>query len=102
VAPDDETHHGEPKTLVTNSVSSEWRRLLRIKKLPAASFHSLRHTHASNLIASGLDVLTISRRLGHANPTITLGVYGHLFAGSDDRAAKVMDLAFSGAQTENL
>jgi integrase len=35
-------------------------------------------TTPQNLIAAGIDILTISRRLGHANPSITLGVYGHL------------------------
>src|SRR5262249_2303026 len=39
--------------------------------------HGLRHTHVSQLIAAGLDVLTISRRIGHASPAITLNVYGH-------------------------
>ena len=38
---------------------------LKIKGVP---LHSLRHTHASQLIASGMDVLTISCRLGHASP----------------------------------
>ena len=33
-----------------------------------ATLHSLRHTHASTLIVSGLDVLTISRRWGMARP----------------------------------
>jgi len=60
-----------------------------------ATFHSLRHTHASTLIASGLDVLTISRRLGHGSPAITLGVYGHLFK-PDDRAASIMESVFAG------
>jgi site-specific recombinase XerD len=31
-----------------------------------ATLHSLRHTHASHLIANGLDILTISRRLGRS------------------------------------
>jgi integrase len=56
----------------------------------SATLHSLRHTHASTLIASGLDVLTISRRLGHGSPAITLAVYGHLFK-TDDRAAAIME-----------
>jgi site-specific recombinase XerD len=34
---------------------------------PGATFHSLCHTHPSHLIASGLDVITISRRLGHGS-----------------------------------
>jgi integrase len=55
-----------------------------------ATFHSLRHTHASTLIAAGIDVLTISRRLGHGSPAITLGVYGHLVK-TDDRAAEAME-----------
>ena len=55
----------------------------------------LRHTHASTLIASCLDVLTISRRLGHGSPAITLKVYGHLFK-TDDRAAQIMEAALVG------
>jgi integrase len=59
------------------------------------TLHGLRHTHVSQLIASGLDVLTISRRIGHANPTITLTVYGHLFSNTDARAAEIMEASFS-------
>lgn len=43
-------------------------------------FHDLRHTFASHLIVDlGLDVAQVSRILGHASITITLGVYTHLF-----------------------
>ena len=59
------------------------------------TLHALRHTHVSSLIAAGVDILTISRRLGHASPTITLGVYGHLFSNTDDRAAQVMEAMFA-------
>jgi integrase len=64
------------------------------------TLHSLRHTHASQLIAAGLDVLTISRRLGHGSPAITLSVYGHLFSNTDDRAAQIMETAFADMRTE--
>ena len=60
--------------------------------LPRVSFHSLRHSHASALIASSLDVVLISRRLGHANPTVTLNKYGRLFK-PNDRAAAVQETA---------
>jgi len=89
---------GEP--LDPNGVTREWTRRVATLKLPRVSLHSLRHTHASQLIASGLDVLTISRRLEHGSPTITLAVYGHLFANTDDRAAQVMEGAFGAALTE--
>ena len=63
--------------------------------LDKVTFHALRHTHASSLIAAGVDVLTISRRLGHGSPAITLGVYGHMFANTDDRAAQAIDALFA-------
>jgi hypothetical protein len=48
---------------------------------PGERFHShdLRHTFASILIREGADVVFVARQLGHANPSITLKVYSHLF-----------------------
>jgi len=43
------------------------------------TLHSLRHTFTSLLISKGLDVVFVSRQLGHVSPTTTLGVYAHLF-----------------------
>jgi integrase len=56
----------------------------------------LRHSHASQLIAAGVDVVTISRRLGHASPTVTLGRYARMFERSDRRAADAMDSLLGG------
>src|SRR5215211_903857 len=81
-----------------NALTKEWSLAMRKAGLKV-TFHSLRHTHASTLIASGLDVLTISRRLGHGSPAITLSVYGHLFK-ADDRAADIMEAVFSGGGSE--
>ena len=47
--------------------------------LSGVTFHALRHTFASLLIDQGHDVVFVSRQLGHANPSITLKVYAHLF-----------------------
>jgi integrase len=69
-------------------------------KIEGVTLHSLRHTHASQLIASGMDVLTISRRLGHGSAAITLRVYGHLIEGKDAQAAEVMNRLFNGLRTE--
>ncbi len=55
------------------------------------TFHALRHSHASALIEAGLDVVTISRRLGHENPSITLAIYSHMFKNKDGEAAAAMD-----------
>ncbi|HEX9323363.1 MAG TPA: site-specific integrase [Xanthobacteraceae bacterium] len=63
--------------------------------LPHISLHSLRHTHASELIRAGVDIITVSRRLGHASAAITLGVYGHLMT-SQDGAADVVEAMLKG------
>ncbi len=54
--------------------------------IPEISFHGLRHTHASQLIDAGVDIVTISKRLGPAGPDVTLRVYAHLFRRDDDTA----------------
>jgi integrase len=74
-----------------NQLSWLWRSACKSLKLPRVSFHALRHTHASALIAGGLDVVAVSRRLGHANPTVTLNIYGHLFKKDDSAAAAVIE-----------
>lgn len=45
---------------------------------PAISFHELRHTYASQLAQAGVDLLTISKLLGHADTRITARHYAHL------------------------
>ena len=67
--------------------------------LPHITLHSLRHTHASQLITSGMDILTVSRRLGHGSPAITLNVYGHLLR-PEDRAADIMQAMLTNAGIE--
>lgn len=59
--------------------------------LPKIRFHDLRHTCASLLLNHGIPVLVVSKMLGHATPSITLDVYGHLFHESQYEAARVMD-----------
>jgi integrase len=45
--------------------------------LPRFDVHDLRHTHATHLLVDGWPVPTVSRRLGHANPGITMRIYAH-------------------------
>ena len=82
-----------------NALTNDWlRATLAVGR--RINLHSLRHHHASSLISAGIDVLTISRRLGHANPSITLTVYGHLYPDTDDRAAQVVEAMFARVWTE--
>jgi len=74
-----------------DKLSRDWGNVARDRKLPRVMFHSLRHAHASALIAAGLDVVAVSRRLGHSSPAITLTVYAHLFENKDDAAAAAIE-----------
>ncbi|WP_341942344.1 tyrosine-type recombinase/integrase [Microbacterium sp. LWH10-1.2] len=46
--------------------------------LPAVTFHSLRHLHASILLASGRGLQAVQRRLGHSSITVSTDLYGHM------------------------
>ena len=81
----------EGELLSPDNLSRDWRRIGTARKLPRVSFHALRHTNASVLISKGVDILTISRRLGHSKPSVTLDVYGHLIEGTDTAAAQALD-----------
>jgi integrase len=86
----------EGELLWPDDLTRIWARVSLAKQLPKVTFHGLRHTHASMFIAAGVDVLTISRRLGHSKPSTTLDVYGHLFKGADAAAANAIDAIFRG------
>jgi integrase len=77
-----------------DTLSRDWWRLG-----VGVEFHALRHTHASALIAARLDIVTVSKRLGHSSPTVTLGIYAHLFNRTDVAAAQAIEAAMgSGAK----
>ena len=85
----------EGNLIPPNNLSRDWRRFVMARKLPRVSFHGLRHTHVSALIAARVDILTISRRIGHANAATTLRVYGHLFEQNDSAAVDAIQAALS-------
>jgi integrase len=79
-----------------DKLSRDWLRIVTSRKLPRVMFHALRHSHVSALIGSGQDILTISRRIGHASPAVTLAVYAHRFGNHDRDAAVAIDAALTG------
>ena len=54
--------------------------------LPELTFHGLRHSAASLMLAGGADISTVSKLLGHASIAITADVYAHLVAAVGQRA----------------
>jgi len=69
----------EQRTMTASLMRNSWVRARDKVDMPTVRFHDLRHAAASMMIAAGLNVLQVSKQLGHANPTETLNTYGHLF-----------------------
>lgn len=65
--------------------------LMKKTGLAGVSLHSLRHTHASELISNGVPITTVAKRLGHANANITLSIYAHALEADELAAAKIWD-----------
>jgi integrase len=90
--------------LMPNSISSTVSRLCRRMGLPkGASLHVLRHSHASLLLADGVDLATVSARLGHSSVRTTADIYSHAIRGKDHAAAQCWDdiMQRSRSETEN-
>lgn len=68
-----------------NSAGHLWRDAATRADVAGFTLHSCRHFFASSLIASGCDVVTVQKALGHSTPTITLNTYSHLWPNAHER-----------------
>lgn len=76
------------KPIHPDTVSGWFSKFIKRNNLPAISIHSLRHTNATLLIASGTDIRTVANRLGHSSPTTTSNIYAHAIRSADEAAAE--------------
>jgi integrase len=86
IFPDHDFGHQSPRNF-----STSWLRTVKRLGLPPIRWHSWRHVHASQLLAAGIDIVQVSRRLGHANAGITLSVYSHVVRQDDRAVADAID-----------
>lgn len=68
-----------------NTVGHRWPTTIAAAGIAGLRLHDLRHFYASGLIASGCDVVTVQRALGHASATTTLSTYSHWWPTAEDR-----------------
>lgn len=61
----------------TRTFDYRYRQFLRKSNIEVLNFQSLRHTFATECVAAGVDVKTLSEILGHANVSTTLNIYVH-------------------------
>jgi integrase len=77
-----------------NALSKEWIKAAASISVKS-TFHALRHTHVSYLIEAGVNVVQVSKRVGHSNVSTTLNIYAHLFDAREDRSAEAINAAVS-------
>ena len=85
-----------------NSAGHQWRQVRKRAGLDGYTLHDLRHFYASGLIASGCDVVTVQRALGHSSATITLAVYSHLWPTAEDRTRAAADDLMAAALSADV
>jgi len=69
-----------------SSLTTYLNRLEKVHGLPHMNPHKFRHTQASILIEQGVDIVTVSKRLGHAKPSTTADYYAHMLNKADEKA----------------
>ena len=74
----------------TSSASRYTHRMLDKLKIDATNFHfhSFRHSHVALLLANGVDIYAISKRLGHSNIRTTMEIYSYLMDEKKDEEDK--------------
>lgn len=93
-----EGHAGQPVVFCTRTgrflhpsvLCRCWVTLLDQAGVPARTFHQIRHTHASQLLASGVSLVEVARRLGDCPETV-LKTYAHHMPGDSGAAGKAQD-----------
>lgn len=82
-----------------DSITHWLKKFTKKNGLAHVSPHMLRHTQASLLVNQKVDIVTISKRLGHKNPTTTQKIYSHLISNSDESASDIVsDIFFDNVE----
>lgn len=86
---------GDGQPLRPDTISKQFRTVAKAVGLDI-TFHGLRHTHASLMLAAGADLKVTSSRLGHSSISITADLYTHVASDQDRRAAEALNAHLDG------
>ena len=80
--------------LTINAVNKRLKAYCNDLGIKEITSHALRHTHCSYLLAKGISIYYISKRLGHKNISVTTEVYSHLleetYKEEDEKATQII------------
>lgn len=74
-----------------HDVERTLKRICEAAGINKISLHALRHYFASKCVANGVDMIALSKHLGHAKPSITLNVYTHLMDKQQEAFKKLLE-----------
>jgi integrase len=77
--------------LKPDSVTAKACLIAKKAGLRSIGMHSLRHSHGSQLLAEGVPLPTVSKRLGHSSVAVTAAIYSHPFTRDEIAAAEIWD-----------
>lgn len=83
--------------LKPDSITAKVCSMARELGLQGVSLHTLRHSHASQLLAAGVPLPTVSKRLGHHSVNVTASIYAHSFSADEVAAADAWDRSMGDA-----
>ena len=90
--------HSRYGARVNKDTPSKWfRAFADANGYEGITFHDLRHIHASILLAKHVDLASVSARMGHSDPEVTLRVYADALPPNDQAAATTMDALLTTA-----
>ena len=74
---------GNPKGFSPSTITYWYQKAIKDSGVKYIKLHNLRHSHATWLICNGVNIVAVSKRLGHASITQTLETYTHLLKETD-------------------
>lgn len=77
-----------------------WLSFTKANGFNGLKLHELRHTQATQLVANGVDMKTVQRRLGHSTASLTMNLYAHALPENDRTAADMIGSLFSSKPHE--
>ncbi len=82
---------GRVTPLPYTSIEREKENAIKKANIRRIRIHDFRHSHASNLIAKGVNIVAVSKRLGHSDINMTLSIYTHLMKETEDKILNYID-----------
>lgn len=82
------------------AISIAFRRAVRSAGVQPIRLHDTRHSHASLLLAAGVNPKVVSERLGHSSVAFTLDTYAHVMPGMQPEAAELFDQLVYGTRAD--